>query len=158
MFLNTRVKESVCITLFFFLFAKIPPQIFHLPFSPHTFFCFCVTYSNWTLPKYFTCKESERPNGLDWQILGSGDNTVCALLSSSGAVAQTLAEVMRLGCFVLQDFNFSLQEKALSSMLRKRYGSGDKWTGKLLVLLVLFYFAEILKYPPQQGQESRHLS
>jgi len=58
--------------------------------------------------------------------LGSGDNTVCALLSSSGAVAQTLAEVMRLGCFVLQDFNFSLQEKALSSMLRKRYGSGDK--------------------------------
>lgn len=65
---------------------------------------------------------------------------------------------MRLRCFVSQDFNLSLQEEALSSMLIKQYVGGDEGTGKFFVLLVLFHFAEIPKHPLQQGQEYRYLS
>lgn len=158
MFSNTRVKESVCIIHLYFIHLPKSLQILCLPFSSHVSFCFYMTCTNWTLPRYFTCKENKRPNGLDWQILGSRDNTGCTLLSSNGAVAQTLTEVMRLGCSVSQDFNLSLREEALSSMLIKHYGGGDEWTGKFFVLPVLFHFAEILKHPLQQGQESRCLS
>lgn len=139
--------------IFFHLLKS--PQSLLLSFSPHRSFCFYMTYSNWTLLRYFICREDKRPNGLDWQILGTADNADCALLSSSGAVTWTLTGVMRLGCLVSQHFNLSLQEETPSFVPIKHSGGGDEWTGMFFVLLVLFHFAEILKHPLQQGQESR---